>query len=208
MTQGQSSNPDLKSSMKPQMQFENRRALQHPTVRGFRSAIPEGRATRFAAYLFLVRRQRYSILFIGIGSQTKARTGVPMSLLRFSVYETWNLFIYVAYHEVLGMAIMRLGDHNTGSILLITKYCFEALGLAFLIKATFSHFRSNRKKRRSESRLLSLLRFAITYLEQGTPKPRKRDVPSRARELKPSSCSPAGRLSASSPRSIRKRESS
>ena len=192
------------------MQFENRKALQHPTVRGLKSAIPELRATRFAAYLCLVRRQWYSILFIGIGSQTKARTGVPMSLLRFSLYETWNLFIYVAYHEVLGMAIMRLGDHSTGLILLITKYCFEALGLLFLIKATFSHFRSSRKKRRSKSMLLSVLRCAVMYLEDETRnKPRKRVVPSRSRELKPGSCSPAGRLvSASSPRSIRKRESS
>ena len=194
--------------MKPQLRFETRRALQHPTVTGFRSAISEMRATRFAAYASLGGSQRY--VFIGIGSQTKARTGVPMSLLRFSLYETWNLFIYVAYHEFLGMTIMKLGDHSTGLILLIAKYCFEALGLAFLIKTAFSHFRSSRKKRRSASTLLSLLRFAVTYLEDGTRnKPRKRVVPSRSRELKPGGSSPAGRIvSASSPRSIRKRESS
>jgi hypothetical protein len=178
-------------------------------MRGFRSASPEMRATRFAAYLCLVRGRRCStLLAIGVRARTRARTGAPMSFLRFSLYEARDLFIYIAYHEILGMALMRLGAHSTGLILLIAEYFLEALGLVFLIRVTFSHLKS-RSKRRNPSTLLSLLKLAVTYLEdRSTPnKPRTRSVSSRSRELKLGRSHSDRILSTSSPRSIRKRES-
>src|SRR5689334_18958556 len=97
---------DSKPAMKPQFQFEGTRELPPPKMRGLRSASHEMRATRFAAYLCFVRGRRCSTLAMGVRTRMRARTGAPMSLLRFSLYEARDLFIYIAYHEVLGMALM------------------------------------------------------------------------------------------------------